>query len=460
MDRSANPAVGVPQIFVDDGMIARKEGIARRIHGCDKLSHPVLIGEEPWETSDVDRRAYIYGTVFRDTRGDGFRMWYMRNTNRVLYATSDDGVNWHRPHLNLVKVDGSGDNNILPIGFHSPSVVYNPRETDPEKRYKMLGYAKLPSGPGYYAACSSDGLGWTLYEKNPILPGGDTCTLSLDPDTGEYLAFHKLYDDCRGHWRRLVYLSVSKDMQNWSEPVLAMAPDEIDDRQTQTEGGLFSEFYNMSAFPYGGQWLGLVTHFRYSGPPQVKGPEQSGDDGPIDVQLVHSRDGCSWARCEDRTPVIPNGPSAYDAGCILGVTNQPVFVGDEMWIYYTGITTTHGGYLPKKECGIARATWRLDGWVSLDAGPEGGTVETVAMRPSGNGLIVNTMAEDGALEVEVTDETGMPLPGYRFEDCEPIRGNDVRQAVRWQNRSTLPAERPIRLRFTLKNASIYSYLFE
>jgi len=28
-------------------------------------------------------------------------------------------------------------------------------------------------------------------DQNPVLPSSDTCTLALDPATGEYLAFHK-----------------------------------------------------------------------------------------------------------------------------------------------------------------------------------------------------------------------------------------------------------------------------
>ncbi|MFN2164631.1 MAG: clostripain-related cysteine peptidase, partial [Anaerolineae bacterium] len=46
-----------------------------------------------------------------------------------------------------------------------------------------------------------------------------------------------------------------------------------------------SQFYDMAAFPCGGQFLGFVTHFRCTGPPPEKGPQQSGDDGPIDRPL-------------------------------------------------------------------------------------------------------------------------------------------------------------------------------
>jgi len=444
-------------IFVDGFMVARREGVVRRVHSCRKLERPVLMAAADWEVGTDDRRLYVYGTVLRDPEGGGLRMWYMRYHNWVLYATSDDGIHWKRPYLGLVDFQGSTENNILPIPLHSPSIVVDPEDADVERRYKMLGYGEVDGKRGYCVAYSPDGLRWELEEGNPVLEGGDTCTLSRDPRTGEFLAFHKLTHEYRGRRRRLVYLATSGDMRNWSEPRLAMAPDEIDHEQVRAEGGIASEFYNMSAFPYGGQWLGLVTHFRYAGKPKESGPGQSGDDGPIDVQLVHSRDGRSWDRCEDRSPVIPNGPSGYDAGCILGVSNSPVVVDDEMWIYYSAITTTHGGYLPKKEITIARAAWRLDGWVSLDAGPEGGMVETVALNPVGRQLYVNADAGIGELKVELVDEEGVVLPGYGAGACEPLREDGVRQVICWKERKELPAERPLRLRFLLENARLFSW---
>ena len=148
------------QLFVDDAMIARKSGVVRISHPCRKLPEPVLQGREPWEGPDADERAYIYGTVLPEVEGDGYRMWYMRNQDRVLYATSEDGVRWHRPNLELVDVSDSRSNNCLPICLHSPSVLRDPREPDGHKRYKMLGVGEGPGGGGYCVACSSDGLRW------------------------------------------------------------------------------------------------------------------------------------------------------------------------------------------------------------------------------------------------------------------------------------------------------------
>jgi hypothetical protein len=444
------------QLFVDDVLIARKEGVTRKAHPCQKLDHAVLRADRPWERTDIDRRLYVYGTALPREDGAGYRLWYNGTHKRLLYATSEDGIHWNRPNLHLVEFEGSKANNLLDFHCESPSIVLDPAVDDPSKRYKMLA-----SGGGYGVAYSPDGLHWQRYEKNPVLPGGDTCTLAYDPESGEFLAFHKRSHDYRGATRRrLVYLATSKDMQTWSAPQLVMAPDAVDDAQTRDEGGQFSHFYNMSAFRYGRQWLGLVTHFRHMGPPPEKGPSQSGQDGPIDVQLVHSRDGRNWQRCEDRSPVIPNGPYAYDAGCVLGVTNQPIVTDDEVWMYYSAITTTHGGYLPQKEISIARAAWRLDGWCSLRAGAGGGSVETVPLRPEGDRLLVNANASAGTITIAVLDPDGKPLPGYQETDCIPLQKATVRQAVRWAGHNRLPIDRPIRLRFSLRNADLFSYRVE
>ncbi|MDZ7620738.1 MAG: hypothetical protein U1E05_27355, partial [Patescibacteria group bacterium] len=229
------PVIGAePQLFVDDVMIAAKLGVVRRAHACGKLAKPVLQSEMAWEQDGIDRRVYVYGTVLRDPADETFRMWYNR-LGTVLFATSDDGIRWNRPSLELVPLAGSRENNILPIHVHSPSVIFDQQEADAAKRYKMIGSRR----DGYVAAHSADGLTWKLYPKNPALSGFDTITLSQDPITGEYLAFHKRQGDPRTKpVARQVYLSVSDDMQHWSEPELVMMPDDADHAQTrELEGG-------------------------------------------------------------------------------------------------------------------------------------------------------------------------------------------------------------------------------
>lgn len=448
---------GQKQIFADDRMINVLRGLHRKAHAADKLEKPVLEADMPWEQGEIvdgkrDRRVYIYGTVLKDQESGNFRMWYNRIRNSY-YATSPDGVNWERPAVNPAE-----KNNLINLfEFHSPSFIYDQWEKDPSRRYKAVGSG---NGVGYMAAYSADALNWKLYPQNPILESSDTITLAQDPVTHEYLAFHKTYK-YPGIKHRQVFLSVSSDMQNWSPPEPVMVTDETDHLEARRlPGGTHSEFYNMSAFHYAGQWLGLVTHFRRTGEPKVKkgsGWAQSNADGPIDIQLVHSRDGRSWHRCSDRSPVIPLGPYPYDSGSILGLCNAPVIHNDQMWMYYTAMTTTHGGYLPDKVMSIARASWRIDGMVSLRAEKEEGFVETVLLKPEGRQLIVNADAGNGVLLSELTDEKGQPLEGYAKQDCIPVQADSVRQPVRWRNKNTLPENEAIRIRFYLKSGDLFSY---
>ena len=460
-----------PHLFVDDVLVAERRGLVRRVHACEKLPRPVLEAEKPWE----GLRTYMYGSVFPCPQNGGFLMWYMgresenpdmskrdrrlqlHGVDLVLHATSKDGVHWLRPDVRVYDYDGSRANNIV-VAMHSPTVLYDADESDPAYRYKMLGW--LPNRPGKqqkgcYAAHSADGILWKYYPENPVIDGGDTVTLSRNAKTGEYLAFFKRWLLVRGYTRRVVYVASSKDMQNWSEASLPIAPDEEDDKWVQNPPQR-TEFYNMSVFPRGEQLIGLVTVFKLERI-QDPLPGRSPNDGPLEVQLAHSRDGRKWTRCEDRSPVIPRGPHAYDAGSILGVSNIPVIDGDQMWLYYTAMTTTHGGALPEKRMSIGRAAWRLDGMVSLDAGGEEAVLETVPLEFEGRRLAVNADASRGQMTVELLDRDGNALPGYGVEDCTPIRNDGVRQEIRWAKGPLLPENKPLRIRFRLKNTSLYAF---
>jgi hypothetical protein len=484
-ERPAAPLLkrGEKQLFVDDGMIRMKRGLTRVVHPARKLERPVLEAEMPWEvrTADgiMDKRVNIYGTVLRDEKTGAFQMWYADPGN-VLFATSSDGIRWERPILKVV-----GETNETNLRLHSPSIIEDKFETDPQRRYKAVGNsskgvddAKLQRLKEkfelvdwyrdkdhrlYYAAHSPDGFRWTL-DPEPILLGCDTITLSQDPVTGEYLAFHKRQGDPRVVGIRQVFLSVSKDMKHWSEPQPVMVADELDNKAAKKlKGGTYSEFYNMSAFAYGGQWLGFVAPFRRIEPPSalfgndmVDGRKRSAT-GIIDVQLVHSRDGRHWHRCSDRSPVIALGPHPYDAGSIFGLCNAPVIVGDEMWMYYTAATTPHGGLAPEKSQSIARASWRVDGLASLQAKEKPGTVETHEFVPEGKSLVVNADVKQGKLMVEVLDAAGKTLEGYEKESSVIANQDSVKLKIQWKHAETLPADAPIRLRFHLENGDLYSY---
>ena len=465
------------QLFVDDKLIAAKENVQRSLHPCRKLPQPVLVPDKPWEGN----RVYA-GTVHRDPYTGEFKLWYMsysyllgqpedREKGRDpklrgrfgyrLRAESPDGVHWRKPDLSRYLHDGSKRNNIV---FDYGSVYVEPPGSDEENPYKLLGslspIADSNERSGYWAAVSPNGLDWRDVAQAPVIPGADTITLTRNPQNGEYLAFHKQYLTIGGHRRRTVWLSTSTDFLNWTTPRLIFAPDEQDDAWTEGKDER-TEFYNMTAFPYGGQWLGLITTFRVT-EEFVQTEEnrllRSPVDGPIYGELTHSRDGYTWNRFEDRSPIIPNGPHDWDAGTILS-TSKPIVVGDEVWVYYTGINTTHGGSLPEKRAVIGRAAWRLDGFVSIDAGSSGGYLETPLLALSGTQLILNADASKGRLTVEILDAAGNPIAGYGRADCRIMTTNETRHPVSWKKQNLLDQGRLARVRFYLQNACLFSFRF-
>ena len=51
-------------------------------------------------------------------------------------------------------------------------------------------------------------------------------------------------------------------------------------------------------------------------------------------------------------------------------------------------------------------------------------------------------------------------PEYAKDKCQTFTGDSTRHHVRWSDRQTVDAiPKPLKLRFTLKNASLYSFGF-
>ena len=450
-----------PLLFADDTGIASCENVARTIHPARTAQAPVIEPDRPWEGG----RVYVYGSVYQDEATRQLRLWYA-SIGAVLYATSDDGIHWDKPALDIHTASGGLKTNNIVHYCHSPSVLLDLRENDPAKRYKMIGSkfindkqtAKVDRlRTGYYTAVSPDGLRWSETSPAPIISNWwDTVTLAQDPHTGDYLAFHKRHWNHRGFNRRTVWLARSRDFQNWSEQELVFAPDETDDAWA-TQPGQRTEIYNMSVLPHAAGFIGFPTIFRVTDANRKNmGKDQSPDDGPINVQLATSPDGRAWSRTEPRTAVIANGPpGAFDAGCILGVSSTAVHVNDETWLYYTGINTTHGGPMPPKRITVGRAVWRWHGFASLDAAAQG-RVETKPLRLAAPSLTVNADASRGSLRADILEADGRPIPGLSAAECVPLRADATRHILRWTSGKTPPADRPVRVVLNLDRCRLFS----
>lgn len=444
------------QLVVDDYGLASKNGLVRTYHPLVKFAgNPVLSADQPWEGQAV----YTYGTVLPDETGNGYRLWYScidyfhDCEMRVLYATSPDGIHWSKPALGIRQWNGSTANNMFfPRATLNgiASIIHTPWDPDPGRRYHVVNY----DPGGYFAAWSADGIHLTDAPTNPVLTqAGDVGQFNWDPHTQQYRGYVKLNPYVSGLLRRAVGLTTTDNIQTWPTPRLILAPDDFDDRWVPPGTVQRTHFYGMSAFAYESMYLGFLWIFRAT--------EADGYlVGPVYVELVSSHDGVHWFREEgDRPALLELGPSgAWDAGQLY-TTIAPLVVGDTIKVYYGGCDDQHGLALKDMFCSVGLATIRKDGFVSLDAGGAPGSVTTKRLLGADGPLQVNYQATGGWLAVEVLDENGGVVPGYGAANCDLLTGDSIAQTVTWGSHGELPGGvSPLRLRFVMQNASLFSFM--
>jgi hypothetical protein len=157
------------------------------------------------------------------------------------------------------------------------------------------------------------------------------------------------------------------------------------------------------------------------------------------------------------------GPEgSFDARQIYPFTAY-VRVGDEIWIYYLGLDASHSAVLPATKQGtVSRAVFRLDGFMSADAGAKGGAIVTKPFQFSGRSLEVNVdCSAGGHLDVEFLDAESNPIPGFTARDHHRIYYNNVHQRVTFGDNSDLSAlaGRTVRLRFQMHDCKLYAFQF-
>ena len=454
------------QLFVDNYIIDQMNDVCQVLNPASKYAgNPVL--RQPWEGIQFD-----VGSVIYDDEEDLFKIWGYMPAHRC-YMTSEDGIDWQRPELGIVDFQGSKVNGI----------IHSPQDPDASKRYK--------SRPGRRGAFSADGLRWEVPAESQDIPGDiasdNVIPYCYDEQSGRYLAFPKVVRQSGQHLRRSVSVSFSDDFLTWTPVQTILVPDERDDELARQRVAALrdhvgfddgpewhiAQFYGHAGFPYEGMYLGLLWVFDISGwPPGLeRRPSTGGEDGPVQVELTCSRDLLNWERVGERQVLIPVGePGTWEAGQIY-TTNRPLIVGDEIWIYYVGEQPSHGHpvYFAETEeaarsyadvgGGIGLAKLRLDGWVSVDAGDESGTLTTKLLTFDGDELVINADAQGGWIGVEILGEAGAAMPGFALADCRRFSGDSVRHTVRWQSDSDLSALRgePVRLRFQMQNTKLYSF---
>lgn len=480
------------ELFVEDTLIESLSGDASL-----RLHHPtpreiVLEHDAPWEGTGSG-----YHSVFRDD--DRYRMYYKAwhievsegkiDTGRhplfCCYAESEDGIHWTKPKLGIHEFEGSTDNNItLASGTYGelkadaghPAVFRDENPDAPESaRYKAI--VRSSGKRGLLVFGSPDGIHWEPLSREPILNGVgafDSQNLAFwDPVLGKYRAYWRAFSEgtiTDEAWKpggyRIIRTATSADLVDWSKF-----------QDLTYEDSPAEHLYTNQVKPYHRAphlLIGFPARYIDRGPsesmsalPDPEDREQRASSNPryghaiTEGLLMASRDGVHFKRWNEgflrpgiERPGTWHYGAQYLAWHVVETASALPGAPPELSLYATE------SYWHGEGSALRRYTLRLDGFVSVKAGWKGGELVTKPLVLEGNSLSLNfATSAAGGVQVEIQGVDGEAIPGFSLADCPVLFGDSVDRTVHWKNGTDLsPASgRPIRLRFLLKDADVYSF---
>jgi hypothetical protein len=415
--------------------------------------NPLSAEDKPWE----QRFDNLYANIIYDHEEQAYKCWYSpfivdnctlgmtleeryaekywAPKNRemaICYATSQDGISWDKPELGLVEFEGSKANNILWRGVegdkdllwgpHGAGIFKDLRDPDPERRYKALLKSKILS-----VAYSKDGIHWGDAIPCPEADSaGDTHNNAFwAPTLGKYVGITRQWGKQDGSYVRQVAQTSSVDFENWEKTEIVME-------------GLNSnqQPYAMPVFYHGGVYIGIAAIH-----------DQKTDR--VWAELCWSPDTVAWHRVNAGTPFITNDGEEfdYDWGCVYSAAN-PIFLDDEIRLYYGGSDGLHTGW---RNGFLCLATLRPDGFAGYRAESKVATVTTASML-GGTGVKVSAdVAERGELVVRALDEANNVIA-----ESEPLTNSVTDAEIQWLD-DRMDEVNACRLQFAFHHATVYSF---
>jgi len=437
------------ELFVDRHQIeSMTDGATLRMHQ-PRPAEIALKFDAPWEGPTS---AYV--TVFQD--GDKVRMYYRGsgapgddgklNQQYACYAESTDGGRtFVKPKLGLVEVNGSKDNNVI---WGTPSHNFTAfKDTRPgvpaDERYKALKDGRSKAGKrGLYAYYSADGLAWRQASDDAVLTQGafDSQNLAFwDEAKQKYCSYYRVFTN----GVRDIALATSDDFQTWSDPVLIKQSG--DERQEQ--------FYTNATTSY---FRAPQYYFCF---PKRFVKDRSGLEGfkgISDAKFLSSRDGEHFDRTFMEAFIRPGSDQNNwgDRGTMPAwglVQTGP----DEMSIYYSQ-------HYRHPTAHMRRGVLRLDGIASLHADGAVGELVTKPLTFAGQTLTLNyATSAAGSVQVEIQNADGSSIPGFTLAEAPEAFGDKIDAPFAWKKGSDVSslAGKPVRLRFVVRDADVYSYRF-
>lgn len=483
------------ELFVDDFLVQKLAGKAEF-----RLHHPepreiALVHDAPWEGSGSG-----YHSVFQD--GPRYRMYYKAwhldvqppgkvNTGAhplfCCYAESDDGIRWRKPELGLHEFKGSTKNNIVMVPGKAGAATSDPghpavfKDENPDApadaRYKAVIRSSKPHGLLVFK--SPDGLHWTPMSDGPVITQGafDSQNLAFyDPVRGEYRAYWRIFTAGVADgttWKpagvRAIRTATSKDFLTWGPHAdltyVDSPPEQLYTNQVKPyprAPHLFIGFptrYVERGWSDAMRALPELEHREW----RAKASLRYGT-AITEGLLMTSRDGVKFKRWNEaflrpgiERPGTWNYGQQYIAWHVVETKSALESAPNELSLY------AGESYWTGNSSALRRYTLRLDGFVSINAPMSGGELVTKPLTFQGGRLTMNfATSAAGDVRVEVQDRAGKPLPGFALDDCPPIFGDAIERAVTWKNGGDLGAlaDKPVRLRFVLKDADLFALQFQ
>jgi len=469
------------ELLVDEHLVDRMIGGAEL-----RLHHPspadiALVLDRPWEGNSCG-----YVTVFRD--GDCCRMYY--RGYHVTYlpdhwhdshivtccAESPDGLTWQRPDLGLFEVMGTRHNNVILTSQAGGAATHNfcPfRDLRPDtpacERYKAVGGLadwSIPGPQGLLAFVSADGVRWRKLREEPVITQGlfDSQNVAFwDGARGEYRAYVRDLREGRD-----IRTCTSQDFRTWTDPeFLEYTPGRVNELYTSQVQPYYRARHILLGFPtrYVERAWQAATDFLPQPEHRRLRASREAREGPAvtDGMFMASRDGRHfrvWPESFIRPGLREHDGWFYgDNYQCLGMIETPSRIDGaprELSFF------VNEGYLQRTPMRLRRYTIRVDGFVSLHAPLDGGELITRPLTFTGRKLLMNySTGAAGWVRVEIQDPAGTALPRYSLEDAEEMFGDSLEQPVLWKHGadvSDLTGE-PVRLRFVLADADLFSFRF-
>lgn len=439
--------------------------------------------------TDIEKKGLSYPCLVKDDKG--YKLYYRFNSQpgsdhagELAVIESTDGLTWTRPQF-------ENGNIVMPL-HDSMYVFYDPNPDCPEdEKYKAVGcnwerYGDNPKRGGLWCYVSRDGYSFKCHSLMTIAGVFDSLNTVQWKD-GKYSCYFRNYHNVPGdmkngvedvdrlgevlneNWEipgalRDIRVMYSTDFKTWTKPERITFNDDNDiqlytnnieyyERAPHIMIGFPVRYSNRADFTDNEAQM-VSSRVKYAATQLEAG--KRGGTAVTDSIFMHSRDGKLWHRTNEAflTPGYEREHNWVYGDCYLAY--GMIDSGKENYYMYSHEYHRSPG-LAKP---LARYEIRKDGFACYMADGKERMLVTKPIIFDGKDLHINFETSPfGYIFIDVLDEDGKPLSGNEsFE----IYGNNIDRKISFADGTDFAgfAGKPVRLRFRMLDAKLYSMKFE